>query len=212
MLIIAGWLASISYTIKLILKPDREFIDWAKWFFVVFFFARPHNLLTNSLPFQGEIRLSISVMTLILFLYIFMQDTSSIFPTNTNRFNQGLFAMSGFSVVIGGLFKIMHWPGAGMFLILGLSLSALWICLSPFFGGAAIPKNETSSDEPLDQHLVSESNSEPLSNLEKVIATVSFILMAIGVILFFTGNHLALYSVLAGFIGGGVFLLLTFRR
>lgn len=35
------------------------------------------------------------------------------------------------AVIIGGLFKIMHWPGANMLLLLGLSTCAMWFLLAP---------------------------------------------------------------------------------
>lgn len=35
------------------------------------------------------------------------------------------------AVIIGGMFKIMHWPGANMLLLIGLSVCALWFLLPP---------------------------------------------------------------------------------
>jgi hypothetical protein len=38
----------------------------------------------------------------------------------------GVLSVSGILIFIGVLFKIMHWPGAGPLLILGLSTVAIW--------------------------------------------------------------------------------------
>ena len=35
------------------------------------------------------------------------------------------------AVVTGGVFKVMHWPGANMLLLVGLSVCAAWFLLSP---------------------------------------------------------------------------------
>ncbi|MBX2978470.1 MAG: hypothetical protein KF905_04170 [Flavobacteriales bacterium] len=33
------------------------------------------------------------------------------------------------AVITGGLFKVMHWPGANMLLLLGLTICALWFLI-----------------------------------------------------------------------------------
>ncbi len=35
------------------------------------------------------------------------------------------------AVVIGGVFKVQHWPGANMLLLVGLSVCAAWFLLLP---------------------------------------------------------------------------------
>lgn len=35
------------------------------------------------------------------------------------------------AVLIGGLFKVMHWPGANMLLLVGLSVCAAWFLVAP---------------------------------------------------------------------------------
>ncbi len=35
------------------------------------------------------------------------------------------------AVVTGGVFKVMHWPGANMLLLMGLSVCAAWFLLQP---------------------------------------------------------------------------------
>jgi hypothetical protein len=35
------------------------------------------------------------------------------------------------AVITGGSFKIMHWPGANLLLLLGLSICAAWFLIPP---------------------------------------------------------------------------------
>lgn len=35
------------------------------------------------------------------------------------------------TVITGGLFKVMHWPGANMLLLVGLSVCAVWFLIAP---------------------------------------------------------------------------------
>ncbi|HRH37159.1 MAG TPA: hypothetical protein PK760_02365 [Flavobacteriales bacterium] len=35
------------------------------------------------------------------------------------------------AVIIGGLFKVMYWPGANMLLLVGLSVCAAWFLITP---------------------------------------------------------------------------------
>ena len=56
-----------------------------------------------------------------------------LFETKKGKTIMGiLYGVGAAIVIVGALFKIMHWPGAGPMLVIGLSTEALIFCVSAF--------------------------------------------------------------------------------
>lgn len=57
-------------------------------------------------------------------------------PWSVQLQRPGMLLGSVIAVVSGGLFKIMHWPGANMLLLVGLLVCAAWFLLAPMRSAA----------------------------------------------------------------------------
>lgn len=119
-------LLPIVYSIRFYFKDKKLFSDYLKLVLVIIgsFAYLLHKIL--HWPFGKELYI-LTLALLCVFLlfqvyrYLFKNETeqSPIWNTKT------AFSIPGVIVFIGVLFKIMHWPGASILLIVGLAGFAL---------------------------------------------------------------------------------------
>ena len=79
-------------------------------------------------PGAGEIVVASSVVVIAsLSLLLFRKPR----PLSVQLQLPGMLVGSVIAVVTGGAFKVMHWPGANMLLLVGLVTCALWFLITP---------------------------------------------------------------------------------
>jgi len=79
-------------------------------------------------PGAGEIVVASSVVVIVTLSLLLFRKPG---PLSIQLQLPGMLVGSVITVVTGGLFKIMHWPGANMLLLVGLSVCAVWFLLPP---------------------------------------------------------------------------------
>lgn len=83
---------------------------------------------TMHWPGAGVIVLSSSVVVIVTLSLLLFRKPG---PLSLQLQLPGMLIGSVIAVVTGGVFKVMHWPGANMLLLAGLSVCALWFLLPP---------------------------------------------------------------------------------
>jgi hypothetical protein len=70
------------------------------------------------------------ILLLWFFLSVFIKDRIKINPKNISRFNllliQVLRPLASITIVLGAIFKILHWPYGNLLLIIGIGFMALY--------------------------------------------------------------------------------------
>lgn len=79
-------------------------------------------------PAAGEIVVASSVVVIATLAHLLFRKPG---PLSVELQRPAMLVGSVITVVTGGLFKAMHWPGADMLLLVGLSVCALWFLLPP---------------------------------------------------------------------------------
>ncbi len=88
------------------------------------------GILFKSLhwPGAGEIVVASSVVVIATLALLLFRKPG---PLSVQLQWPGMLVGSVIAVVTGGMFKVMHWPGANMLLLVGLSVCAAWFLLAP---------------------------------------------------------------------------------
>jgi len=135
---LANWIIDLGFTSIAILypirfwrKPDKKLIDYCKLIFV--FSWAVHGVMTiHHLPYKQLFQ----IVTIVAFigwlafegLGYQSKDEGSVKKNDLSSIvSSVLIGFATISTLIGVMFKILHWPGAGVILISGLSLGTLWI-------------------------------------------------------------------------------------
>lgn len=79
-------------------------------------------------PGAGEIVVASSVVVIATLSLLLIRQRG---PLSVQLHRPAMLVGSVIAVVTGGMFKVMHWPGANMLLLAGLSVCAAWFLLSP---------------------------------------------------------------------------------
>jgi len=194
------------YTLRFILKSDKKLIDVVKFIFILSWACRP----ILEFPKHPELTLWVQrILGLLLInssVYILLLKPSTFIPNpKKNKFSQALFATCGMTILLGSLFKIMHWPLAGVLLSIGFVKSKL--------------KDDHRNFDTLDSYLIpdqqgltTQKKSAQLSLLEKAIIWLSAIFMVSGIMAFYAELPFAGLMLLIGFLCGGIFVFLSFRN
>jgi len=85
-------------------------------------------------PGAGIILLSSGVLTIVSLAALLFRKPG---PLTVQLQYPAMLIGSVIVVITGGLFKIMHWPGANMLLLLGLTTCAVWFLLTARTAGPA---------------------------------------------------------------------------
>ncbi len=140
LLIGSGGLA-FFYLLRFLSKPQKVFLDYVKLSLVIAFSIRAVVVLFH-LP--GKIIVSIIFLAL-LGLFVIMggmpyligegEDSKTAFESKNYAvlIKSGLVIVGATSIVLGAIFKIMHWPGAGPLLVVGLVITAAWAIVDLLF-------------------------------------------------------------------------------
>lgn len=129
------------YLLRFLSKPQKVFLDYVKLSLVIAFSIRALVILFH-LP--GKIIVSIIFLVLLaLFVVIggmpFLigdgEDSKTAFESKNYAalIKVGLVVMGATSIVLGAIFKVMHWPGAGPLLVVGLVITATWAIVDLLF-------------------------------------------------------------------------------
>jgi len=130
------------YSAKFFLKKNKIALDFLKWIVVILFCFRatfiimhwPYVLVFNILFFASLI--------LLFFFWVLKpnnQSNSDSKQTVSSFLKQnGFYIVVALCILIGAFFKIMHMPGAGPFLIVGLAGAFIW-AVNDMFGKKSKP-------------------------------------------------------------------------
>ena len=113
----------ILYPIRFWKKRKKAIIDWVKLVFVLLWTING-IIVVEHLPFKYIS----STLTLFFFIvWLIIEFTSNRKKVKENLLHSEIPFIAGFFIIIGGIFKIMHWPGATIILIIGLLSVVLWV-------------------------------------------------------------------------------------
>lgn len=125
----------ISYIFRFSFKKEKLFLDYLKLVLVLSWSIQA-ALHLNHLPY----RLPFAIVSAASFIFWFGYEGPFGYfkrPSKSDSFKKKiipsfLYPLSIIPIVLGALFKLMHWPMAGILLILGFSFLALTILASTF--------------------------------------------------------------------------------
>lgn len=127
-------LIAVLYPFRFMNKKSKVLLDYARLLFVICWavygiFAALH------LPYK----IIFDVLRSISFVFWIIMEGINYFSKvkekksgTINIISYIIIAISAALVLVGALFKIMHWPGAGPMLVVGLSLVVIWFLLDFF--------------------------------------------------------------------------------
>jgi len=212
--ILGGILCILAYTFRTAWKQHKNATDWAKLILVVCIFTRG-IVGVNHWPFPNWLWISCGVIILASLLYIFFKDPNSLIPSSS-RFivSKVFFSAAACLIVIGAMFKIMHWPWAGILLSAGTLSLVLWLVLEPFLPSKNKAFNTTNTVTTLDESLTEDAADNITSknrNKHKPIYFLAGAMMLLGLFMNLLSLPGAGYIILGGFIFGGIYLFSTLR-
>jgi GldL N-terminal domain len=124
-------LVAILYPFRFFKKEQKKILDYAKLFFVVSW-AIYGIFSILHLPYKMGFEIARSVSFI---FWIVMEGVNYLTKRERKEYrvlhivSYVLVSISAALIFIGALFKIMHWPGAGPMLVVGLSLAVVWFLL-----------------------------------------------------------------------------------
>lgn len=117
----------IFYSIYLYLKPNKKITDYLK-FTTAFFWVSSSVFSILHLPYASTIKL---LFWGSLIAWRVFKNNSE--PTEKpHKVSAIAFTLAIITIIIGSAFKIMHWPGASLILILGHFFIITWIIAGSF--------------------------------------------------------------------------------
>lgn len=117
----------ILYPIRFYLKKDKVVLDYIKLIFVELFcftrFIKIHHLLKiDTLEIITDI---IGIIWILFEIFNFINNIKPEYKPILPKFNFNyIFALI---ILLGAIFKLMHWPYANILLVIGLILLALFL-------------------------------------------------------------------------------------
>ena len=212
-LINSGCLLTIlTYTGRFILKELKRFPDIVKLIFVILVCVRS-IVIMNHLPFQELFWITISITQIFALIYLYFSgNLSSIPPKSNSLVLKSLMAFSGLFIIVGCLFKIMHWLGSHECLIMGFGLLICWLISEPFLKN--VQPRKIQSEPILDDF--EEDNPSTIQKFKSSNKNKSFHLMALTLTvlgLFFKLKHWPGSSILifSGVCLGVIYIVLTLK-
>lgn len=117
----------ILYPIRFYAKTEKKFNDYVKLIFVCFWSLNGIFTILH-LPYKIIFQ-SISSAAFVVWVctegVFYFRDNKS--RTNISLISSLIFGLATIFVLIGVAFNIMHWPGAGVLLGVGMLLGIIWV-------------------------------------------------------------------------------------
>jgi hypothetical protein len=124
---------SFFYLLRFLSKPQKCFLDFVKLGLVISYALRM-NFYIFHLPGKTTV-----AIIFLIFLGLFVVFAGVPYLTDLEAAKKAIksnnyplviktviLILGAFSIVTGAVFKIMHWPGAGPLLVVGLVIVAVW--------------------------------------------------------------------------------------
>jgi len=122
---------AILYPFRFAYKKQKLPIDFVKLFLVLFWALNaiftllhwPYAMVFRTIAF-------VLLMTWLTFEGLNYFDINLKDSSEKNRskfFSIVLFILAAFFIMIGSAFKMMHWPGTGLFMIFGFIFAVVWV-------------------------------------------------------------------------------------
>lgn len=207
----------LLYSLRTVLKEKRNIVDWVKLIFLSFFSIRA-IFITQHLPIPKVVLWTISTIQFLALIYLLFNEAFILFPQSRKR--KWSFPLTGIIsavILIGAMYKIMHWPGATVLLTIGGFLTAIWIVVDPFL----IKKFyllQSSMPKTLDEELTEDSpvESTNISSLKGrkyywLFITTGLVMIA-GLLFRFLNWPGAGTLIIISLALGAIYLLLTAKR
>ncbi|NOQ72204.1 MAG: hypothetical protein GQ574_09400 [Crocinitomix sp.] len=145
------------YFLRFFSKTEKVKLDYAKLAVVIFFCIR-YVVYVFDLPGRAiassAFLISLGVFVSLLIGVPFFQDKTNEEESSQSQstiiiIKNVVVILGIFAIVLGSVFRIMHWPGAGLLLSLGLAITAAWVIIVFFLDktkedGSAQPKSLTN--------------------------------------------------------------------
>ncbi len=131
-LLLSGSIITLGlYIARTALKVSRIFADWVK-LALVFSFCLRSVINIGHLSFAEELKFGLALIQFVAlaFLY-FTNNLPRLFFRSSHTFLNIQLGLGLLLMLIGIVFKIMHWPGASISLVFGVLLMILWMILEP---------------------------------------------------------------------------------
>lgn len=123
-------LISILYFFRFFNKSKKILLDYAK-LLLVFSFSIRGIIITLHLPFKDVFNIIALIAALAWLLLGGHKDYYGNSSVSNNKYFRGsVIGIGSIVIIVGALFKMMHWPGASIMLIVGLSLVALFYLIT----------------------------------------------------------------------------------
>lgn len=126
--------------IKFWFKPDKQKVDYLKAILIFFWAVNGmiYMVIDRSLmlPFKALSWGSFIAWLLVLgYQFIFENDEKKFGQSKKTRYTNVIFNVGAVTIVLGAIMKIFHWPGAGIMLVVGIGLGAIWFFLDSYKKG-----------------------------------------------------------------------------
>jgi hypothetical protein len=120
---------AVFYSLRFWKKQHKKWMDTLK-LVLVLSWALHGIFVVHHLP--GKLILQV-VSVLSMMIWIFMEAPTYLAAGNKNLIaSSALFCFAAAMVFIGVVMKILHWPFAGIALLLGLLLAVIWFFIFAF--------------------------------------------------------------------------------
>lgn len=117
----------IFYSIYLYLKPNKKTTDYLK-FLTAFFWVSSSAFSILHLPYASTIKLLF--WGSLIAWRVFKNNSES--TEKPHKVSAIAFSLAIVTIIIGSVFKLMHWPGASLMLIIGYFFIIIWIVAGAF--------------------------------------------------------------------------------
>ncbi len=200
-----------GYFLKVFLKRKRDVLTWIKLLTIICIFSSSFFSALH-LPFHPWAYRALHIMALAGLVFIYFKDTKSLIPRSIQHVVSKIFySLGGITIAMGVLFKIMHWPWAAILLLLGTGSVVIWLLIEPFLPEETVPVRELSDDFTLDEYLTEEKREKRKPQQLKPVFFLAIVLMLFGLAMYLLDYPGAGFTLLAGFLCGGIYVLLGIR-
>ena len=145
LLIMGAGLVIVLYTIRFIVKKEKNIMDLVKFFCVL---AATYFYLAKDFHWPS-LNYGIYIIDVMGVFWLY-EEWGNIFNKGkkgfTNAFYAGVIGVSILLICIGNIFKIMHWPYAYHLIIFGFLGMIIWLLAGDLFKLRATIKDKSYSD------------------------------------------------------------------
>lgn len=119
----------ILYPIHFWKKKKKEFLDYAKLFFVIF--ATLHYTFNVFHWNHGFLFTRLAQLSLLILIIAYLNDKyyADDKASKKERWETLLYVLAGVGIILGVILKILHWPYGNILMISGLITAAISVVL-----------------------------------------------------------------------------------